>query len=141
PFPRLSMARQCPATQDRPSRRPERKALFRREDDGGFGTLLGNMLLTTELMEYRCTTQGKTEAKRVRNLLCQTQRFVHLEPRLGWIPQQPQCPRGVAAARHPSILPVEKRVGAVLLGIIERDTLCQVRVRSGNGSHVERYGS
>ena len=41
-------------------------------------------------------------------------------------------------AYHASVLPVEERSGAVLLGVIERHTLCKVRVRRGCRSQVEQ---
>ena len=67
----------------------------------------------------------------MRNLLRQGHRLVALRQPLVRIAQEPQRPGGKAVAHHPSVLPIEERRGTVLLGIVERDTLRKVRVRSG----------
>src|SRR2546425_8488842 len=72
----LSLLRQCPATHDRTDCHPEWKTLCRGKAHGGFGTFLGETLLTTELMEDGRTTQGKTQAKGMRTLPCQGYRLV-----------------------------------------------------------------
>src|SRR5215470_6462378 len=46
-FLRLPLVCQRPATQERTERPKLRESLFRREDDGGFGTLLGSTHLAT----------------------------------------------------------------------------------------------
>src|SRR5439155_25801800 len=122
---------QRPAPQDSSTRPPERKALFRGKTDGGFGTFLGSIPLATELMEYGRIAQGIPEAKGVRCLLRQCHRLLALRQPLVRIAQQPECMGVMAAARHTSILPIEKRIGAVLLGIVKRYTLRKMRVRLG----------
>ena len=82
-------------------------------------------------MEHGSTAQGKTQAKGVRTLLRQGHRLVAPRQPLVRIAQEPQRPGGIAVANHTSVLPIEERRGAVLLGIVERYTLCKVRVRCG----------
>src|SRR5262249_43616551 len=84
------------------------------------------------------TDQGKTEAKGMRKLLCQSQRFVHLCPPLVRIAQVPQRPGGMAVADHASVFPKEECWGVVLLGIVERDTLCKMRVCGGHRPQDEQ---
>src|SRR6266481_4296174 len=139
PFLRLSLLlHQRPATEDRTERPPVRKALFCGEADGGFGTLLGGTSLAAELIEPGSHAQGKTEAKGVRNLLCQSQHFVHLYSPLGWIPQKPQRQRGINVASHTIIVPSGTQKRGMLLGIVERDTLCKVRVRRSDRAQPEQ---
>ena len=56
PLPGLSLLRQRPAPQERTACPPERKALFCREANGGFGALLGSTYFAAELMENSRTT-------------------------------------------------------------------------------------
>src|SRR5215510_1012397 len=136
-FLRLPLLRQRPATQHRTDRHPG-KSPFLSEADGGFGVLLDDTHLATELMEYGSKNQDKIQVKGLRNLLRQCQRFVDLPPPLGRIAKQPQRPHGVAVANHTSILPIEERIGAVLLGVVERYALGKVRVCRGWCSQMEQ---
>src|SRR5215471_3073312 len=129
-FLHLSLVCQCPAAHESTDRHPVGKSLFHGKGHGGFSAFLGATRLTTERMEHGSSTQGKTEAKGVRHLLCQRQCIVRLFPSLGWIPQTPQRPGSKAAARHPSVLPMEKRQGAVLLGVVQGYPLGKMRMRS-----------
>src|SRR5215475_13449183 len=138
PFLRPSLVCQRPATEDRTERSPVRNALFCGEADGGFGAFLGETFLTTELMEHGSSTQGKTQAKGVRNLLCQRQCVVRLLPSLGWIPQQPPCQGSKDMTHYTSILAIEERRGTMLLKIVERHTLCQMGVRISYDSQPEQ---
>src|SRR5712691_4508201 len=138
PFLRLSLLCQRPATQDRTERQQERKSLFLREDNHSFGVLLGATLLAAELMEYSRTTQSKSQAKGVSTLLCQGQCVVDLRQPLVGMTQIPQRPSSQAMTNHPSILPIAERSGAVLLGVVERHPLCQVRVCSGDRTQEEQ---
>src|SRR5438309_12121143 len=71
PFLRLSLLHQCPAAQKTTERHPLRKALFCRQDDGSFGTLLGATSLPAELMGHSSKNQDETQAVGVRQLLRQ----------------------------------------------------------------------
>src|SRR5262249_28191105 len=130
PFLDLSLAHQCPATQERTHCHPERKSLFRGEDTGGFRPLLSRPHLAAELMEQRGTAQSKGHAIGVRTLLCQGYRLVTLHQSLIRIAQYPQCPRGIVVTHHPRVFPIEERMGAILLGVVKSYALGTVRVRS-----------
>src|SRR5712691_9658349 len=129
PFLRLSLLREGPATQDRTHRPPVRKSLFLGETESGFTTFLGATPLTTELIEHRRTTQGIAEAKGMRHVLRQGHRLIGPCESLVRIAKPPQRQRGMATAHHARVLPIEEHRGAVLLGIIKRYALCQMRVR------------
>src|SRR5712691_11226952 len=131
PFLRLSLVRERPASYDKADCHPVWKSLFRRKAHSGFGAFLGATLLPAKLMEYRSSTQGKTQAIGVRNLLCQGHCLVAPHQPLVRIPQIPQRPGGMAAAHHTRALPIEEHRGAVLLGIIECYALGKMRVRIG----------
>ena len=75
--------------------------------------------------------KAKLRLKGCATLLRQGHRLVAPRQPLVRIAQVPQRPRGKAVANHASVLPIEERRGAVLLGIVERDTLRKVRVRRG----------
>jgi hypothetical protein len=123
--------RQRPAAQDRTHRPPVRKFLFRGEADGGFGVLLDGTPFPAKLMEHSPNTQGITQTKGVRTLLRQGHRLLAPRQPLVRIAQVPQRPGSNAMANHTRVLPVEERMGAVLLGVVERDPLRHVRVRRG----------
>src|SRR5262245_22977667 len=102
--------------------------MFLGEVENGFGTVLGTMHLATEIMDCGSTVQGVSQAKGVCPLLRQGHRLLDPRQPLVRIAQQPEEMGVMAAARHPSILPIEQRRGTVLLEIIEREPLCQMRV-------------
>jgi hypothetical protein len=113
------------------------KSLCRRQDDAGFGALLGRFPLAAALMEHGRFTQREIQAKRVGELLCQGHGFLDACPRLVRIAQVPQRRGGIAAAQHPGILPMEEHRGAVLLGIVESYALGKMRVRRGDRAQLE----
>ena len=139
PFLRLSLVCQRPAAQDSTTRPPVRKSLFRGEADGGFGALLGG---TAPRGGTDGTWQQQLKAKpRLKGCaLCCARVTASLAPRqpLVRIAQIPQRPGVKAVANHPSVLPIEERRGAVLLGIVEGYPLRKVRVRSGYRSQLEQ---
>src|SRR5262249_47029662 len=98
------------------------------EEGGSGGVFLGATLLTAVLMEYRRTTQGKSQAKGMSNLLCQGHRLLALCQPLVRIAEVPQRPGRVAVTNHTSVVPIAERRGAVLRGVVERHTLRKVRV-------------
>src|SRR5262245_21360008 len=69
PLTGLSLLRQCPASQTHTHRLPLQKSLLRGKPDGGFSAFLGYPPLAAELMEYRRTPHGETQAKGVCQLL------------------------------------------------------------------------
>src|SRR5262245_13603335 len=96
-FVRLSLLRQCPATQESTDRHPEPESLFLREADRGFSAFLGSPHLTAECMENASPDEGRTEAVGVCQVLRQGQRLVIPRQPLLRIAQQPEC-LGVTAA-------------------------------------------
>src|SRR5215470_10713245 len=123
------LLRQRPAASDSTMRSPVWKLLLSGELDSGFGVFLGETHLATELMKCGNRVPGKTQAIRVRKLLHQSHCLLALRQRLVRIAQIPQRPGSKAVTHHASILPIERRMGAVLLGVVECHTLCIVRVR------------
>src|SRR5215510_3259889 len=87
-------------------------------------------------MKHRRKEQSESQAKGMRHLLCQGHCLAAPCQPLIRIPQMPQRPGVMTPAYHASIRPIEKRVGAVLLAIVEGYALGQVRVRSGKRSQV-----
>src|SRR6266851_8880132 len=57
------------------------------------------------------------------------------------IPQQPQRRSGTQVAHDARIVPIEERRSAVLLGIVQRDTLRQMSVRIDWDSQKHQGGS
>ena len=117
------------------------ETLCRGEADSGFCTILGATLFTTILMEHGSTDQGETQAKRVRNLLSQSHRLVHLRPPLFSIAKRPERPSGIDVANQTSILPIEERRGTVLLEIVEGYPLGKMRLRIGDDSQGQQCRS
>jgi len=76
-------------------------------------------------MEHASPAQGKTEAKGVYTLLRQRHRLLASRQPLVRIAKITQRPVGKAVTHHPSVLAIEPRRSAVLLGIIERYPLRQ----------------
>ena len=74
-------------------------------------------------MEHSSPVQGKTQAKGVCTLLRQRHRLLAPRQPLFRIAQVPQCPGGMDVAHDTSVVPIEERSGAVLLGGVERHTL------------------
>src|SRR5438270_3559149 len=99
-FLRLSLLGESPTVQDRTERHKLRKSLCRREADGGCGARLGRTHFAAQLMENRRTTQGKTQAQGVRNLLRQRHRLVVPCQSLVRIAQEPQRSRVMAVTSH-----------------------------------------
>src|SRR5215831_3056979 len=76
-------------------------------------------------------TQGITQTEGVRALLRQCHRLLTLRQPLVRIAKNAQRTSRKALAHHASVLPMQERRGAVLLGIIERYTLRKMGVRLG----------
>src|SRR5262249_39969752 len=109
--------------------------------DEGCGTFLGQTHLATELMEPGSKVQDITQAIGVDNLLRQCQRLIVPCQSLVRRAKVQQRPGGMAAAHHARVLSVEERSSAVLLGIIERQSLCQMRVCRGCRAQEEQRRS
>ena len=65
------------------------KTLFNREGDEGLGLCLGYLSLAAVETEQRRKVQGKSAAKRVRQLLGEAERLLAPLEGLVWIPKQP----------------------------------------------------
>jgi hypothetical protein len=135
-FLRLPLMRQRPAPEDRIHPYELGKSIFCREANGGFSTRLSSTPIAAELVEYGSGSQAPTQAKGVRNLLRQDHCLVAPHSPLVRITKTPQRPSVMTTAHHASILPIEKCVGAVLLEIVERDTLRKVCMRGDYCSHA-----
>src|SRR3989442_11505897 len=119
-------------------RPPILKSLFLGETDSGFSTLLGRTHLTAELMKHGSKAQAITKTIGVYNVLRQGHRLIVPCQSLVRIAKGPQRRGSKVMARHASVLPIEERLGAVLLGIIERYALCHMRARRGYRAQVEQ---
>src|SRR5262245_60119465 len=140
-FLRLSLVCQRPAVQDSTECHLVGKTLFLRKADEGFGTLLGGTLLAAELMEHGSSLQGIPQTIGVDNVLRQGHRLLVPCQSLVRIAKMPQRQGGMAAAHHARVLPIKERRGTVLLGIVERYTLCQMRARRGSRAQEEQRRS
>src|SRR5262249_58938819 len=109
--------------------------------DEGFGALLDSTSLAAVLMERRRTKQGITQTIGMCTLLCQGHRLIVSCQSLVRIAKEPQRYGGMAAAHHTSVLSIEERKGAVLLGIIERHVLYQMGIRRGCRAQEEQRRS
>ena len=72
------------------------------------------------------------------NVLRQGHRLLALRQPLLRSAQGPQHPGGMAAADHASVLPIEERLGAVLLVIVKRYPLGKMGVRQGCRAQEEQ---
>ena len=77
-------------------------------------------------MEPGSKDEGKGEAKGVRQLLGEGERVVDAPQGLVWIAEIPQRPGPKGEAVHPGVIAIQKGVGAMLLGMVERHALLQV---------------
>jgi hypothetical protein len=74
----------------------------------------------------------------VREVLSEAEGFVTPLQGLLWITQQPQGPGRIGEARHLRILSIQRDQVTVLLGVIERDALLQVRAGRGQRALEEQ---
>jgi hypothetical protein len=78
------------------------------------------------LREPGSKDEGNGEAKGVRQLLGEGERFVDSPQGLVRIAEIPQWQRPKGETVHPGVIAIQKGVGAMLLGIVERHALLQV---------------
>jgi hypothetical protein len=95
----------------------------------GLGPLLGHVCLPAIAMDEGSIEQGSRQARMMRQLPGQGERFVAPPQRLIGIPEQLQGLRHVGQAPHRQVNAGAEGQGAMLLGIVERDTLLQVGAR------------
>src|SRR5262245_33080243 len=88
-------------------------------------------------MEQGSTAKCKSQVEGRRQLLGQGKSFAGSLEGLVWIAQQPQGPGCKALTNYPRVFPsTERSQGAVLLEIVERDDLLQVRSSLGKLSQA-----
>src|SRR5262245_31082877 len=112
--------------QHRCCRRPDRKPLVDREGTGRLGPLLGCLHLPSEPVTLSRKIQGIGQTKGVRLLLGQGDRLLAPLEGLIRIAKEPQHMRCTGEARHPEVLTIKRGMGAMLLRVIESDTLLPV---------------
>ena len=87
-------------------------------------------------MEHGSKVQSHDQAEGVRQLLRPRQRFVEAPQGLVWIAQHPQGLGNKDSTPHSGVVPVAEYVGAVLLRVIERDSLLQMRAGRGKFAKI-----
>ena len=108
-----------------------------RECDSRFSPFLSCRLFPTELMEYSSDNQRITQAKRMRELLSESERLVISLPCLVGITEQQQNPRRKRKAPYPGVYPPDGEMRAEVLMIEESDPLLCVRAGRGQLSQGE----
>jgi hypothetical protein len=89
-------------------------------------------------MEPGRKVQGKRQVEGVRQFLRPRQRFVAAPQGLVWIAQYPQSLGDPDSAPHSGVVPVVEHLGAVLLGVIERDPLLPMRAGLGKLAKIQQ---
>src|SRR4029450_4657382 len=79
-----------------------------------------------QLMEPGSKDEGNDEAIGVRQLLGEGERVVDSPQGLVWIAEIPQWQRHKGETVHSGVICIQKGVGAMLLGMVERYALLQV---------------
>src|SRR5262249_44001959 len=126
PLRALALLGQHRAPENCSPRFPKWKPLVGCEGNGCSGLLLRCLSFPAQLMEPGSKGEGKSEAKGVRQLLGEGERIVDTSQGLLRIAEIPQRPGSKGEAVHPGVIAIEKGVGAILLGIVERNALLQV---------------
>ena len=134
----MPLLSQRPAAENRPARDPERKSLLGREAQRGLCPLPSRARLSAELMDHGREVQGVREAEGVSQLLGLGQRVVDAFQGLVGIAKQPPGPGEIDQAAYPGVITVAERMGAVLLRVVERDALLEVRSGRGQFSQPEQ---
>ena len=98
----------------------------RRERDEGLCLRCDRQSSPAALLEPGRKDEGNSEAKGVRQLLGEGERVVDAPQGLVGIAELPQGQRHKGETVHPGVIAIQKGVGAMLLGIVERQALLQV---------------
>src|SRR5262249_30760142 len=122
PLRALSLLGQHRAPENCSPRFPEWKPLVSCEGNGCCCPLLHCLSFPAQLIE----PESKGEAKGVRQLLGEGEGFVDSPQGLVRIAEIPQRPGSKGEAVHPGVIAIQKGVGAMLLGMVERHPLLQV---------------
>jgi hypothetical protein len=83
------------------------------------------------VVNNRCREQGNTEAVRMRKFSGQAKPLVNSLESLVGIAERPEGICCVAMADYSGVVSIEESQGAMLLGIVERDSLLQGRLGRG----------
>ena len=122
-----SLSGQHPALKSRPPSQVVCKPMLATEHHHCLCRLLGSLHLPMVLIQPGRKVQRKDQAEGVRQLPGQGKRLLALLQGLVWIAQQPSHVGRISAAAYAWVLPtIEPGMGAVLLGLIESDTLVQM---------------
>src|SRR4029453_12396661 len=106
--------------------------------NGGFCLCLDSSHLTAELMERGSNVQDKCEVEGSGEFLSEGQKLVTASPSLVRISAYPLTQGQNGEELSLGVLSVEKRMGAVLLGIIKRKPLLRIPPRCRKLSQEER---
>src|SRR5262249_39073096 len=93
--------------------------LLSREGNGCLCSLLSCLPLPAELMKDGGDNRGISQAQRMRQLVGQSERVAATLEGLVRIAKEPQDKGPIGKAAYSEVLPKEKNIGAVLLGVIE----------------------
>src|SRR5262249_4664104 len=125
---------------------PERKSLLLRHGQGGFGTFLSLLCLSTMVREQRHPALHIRDSEGVRKFSNQCESLVASSQSLLGIPEIPQDARKTAQAHRSAILTEQGNVGAMLVGLIVLEPLLKVLAgrdepAQPGGSHTQRIVS
>src|SRR5262249_34572015 len=131
---------QGPAPENPSPGLPEGKPLLARQCHKGLGPRLRGSPLPAVLMQRSRKVQGIRLALGMGQLLGARERLGTPLQGLVRIALKPQNSAHIGAASHPGIMGIDKSMGAVLLGIIERDALFEMCAASNELSMPEQDG-
>src|SRR5262245_12596542 len=123
----LSLPSQCPASHDHSYRQILWKSLLTGERHACLCPLLGGLLLSAVVMQHSGIVEGSRQAEGVRQLPGEGDRLIVPREGLVWIAEMPEGPGDIGEAPHPKVYAIAECERMVLLAIIERESLLQVR--------------
>ena len=106
-------------------------SLLSRERTRRFCSHVRRLRLSSELMTPGSKEEDIRQTEGMREFLGHGQRLLALLERLVWIPQQPEWAHHIGEDKHAKIHAKAQDQRAVLLGIIEGETLLEVRLGRG----------
>src|SRR5262249_50000067 len=132
----LSLHGQRPTSHGHANRQELWKPLLAGERHTCLCPLLGGVSLPTGVMQHGRIVEGSRQAEGVRQVLGQGDRLVAPCEGLVWIAELPEGPGAIGEAPHPQVHAIAEGQMMVLLAIIERYPLLQVRSTRGQLSKV-----